>query len=31
MDDETYFECGGVRYKPAFQGTNLVYVVQPKP
>jgi len=30
-DNQSYFECGGVYYKPAFQGTNLVYVVQAKP
>lgn len=23
-----YFNCGGVYYRPAFQGNNLVYVVQ---
>jgi hypothetical protein len=23
-----YQRCGGVRYRPAFQGNNLVYVVQ---
>ena len=23
-----YYTCGGTRYRPAFQGNNLVYVVQ---
>lgn len=23
-----YYNCGGVYYRPAFQGNNLVYVVQ---
>jgi hypothetical protein len=23
-----YYDCGGVSYRPAFQGNNLVYVVQ---
>lgn len=23
-----YYQCGGIRYRPAFQGNNLVYVVQ---
>ncbi len=23
-----YYDCGGVYYRPAFQGNNLVYVVQ---
>jgi hypothetical protein len=23
-----YYNCGGVYYRPAFQGSNLVYVVQ---
>jgi hypothetical protein len=27
----SYSDCGGVFYKAAFQGDNLVYVVVPKP
>lgn len=27
----SYFDCGGVFYKAAFQGNNLVYVVVEKP
>ena len=27
----TYFNCAGVHYKPAFQGSALVYVVVEKP
>lgn len=27
----SYSDCGGVFYKAAFQGNNLVYVVVPKP
>jgi hypothetical protein len=28
VDGVTLFNCGGVMYKPTFQGSSLVYVVQ---
>jgi hypothetical protein len=28
VDGVTLFNCGGVMYKPTFQSSNLVYVVQ---
>ena len=28
VDGTTLFNCGGVMYKPTFQSSNLVYVVQ---
>jgi len=31
INGATYFNCAGVHYKPAFQGSALVYVVVEKP
>jgi hypothetical protein len=31
VNDIAYQDCGGVYYRPAFQGNNLVYVVVEKP
>ena len=31
VGNTSYYDCGGVFYKAAFQGNNLVYVVVPSP
>jgi hypothetical protein len=31
VGNATYYDYGGVFYKAAFQGDNLVYVVVPSP
>ena len=31
VKDVAYENCGGVHYRSAFQGSNLVYVVVEKP
>jgi len=27
-DDESYYYCGGIWYRPVYQGTTVVYVVE---